>query len=557
MQPKSPRKSNGVNAIEINGQVFRKTPGVTYPRNYLKLKDVLAKAKAKGESVRDTELAWYRWLMQNDLWFLVTFGFGVPIELTNCRHWVESCDMVQTGPVSHTLDVWGREHGKSTIITQAGSLQDVLNDPETTCAIFSYAKPAAIKHMRPIKQVCEGSEFVQACFPDILYENPGSESTKWSEAEGLFVKRRGNQGEPTFSAFGLTEGMPTGGHYSLRVYDDVVTQDLVGTPEMIAKIKENFDMSQNLGTVHGRHRVIGTYYHHDDPLVYIRSKRDPITQDPIYLERKITSTTDGTFNGPSRYLPEKRLAELRTNRYMFATQHLLDPTPVGERALNPESLIEIDPKDIPSRLYRFMDVDPAGTEGKRVKGKKADAWGMMVFGVEPYLDDVGASDLYILDLFIDVCDHAQAMRQIVAMYLRGGRILKLGVEKVGQSSAEIHVASALRARGRMLSVESGSLQVLRPAGRKKEFRIESNLSWPLANGKIKISTAIPKAFRERLKLELEKFPFWHDDGLDLCAYAYDMIADYRFGRRPPEDETRDPYADDGDELPKENGWMTA
>lgn len=537
--------------------MFRKAPGVKYKHNLLKLKGVFDKARAEGKDVRQIELAYYRNLLQKDLWFLVTFGFYVPISLTNCRHWVEMCQMVETGPRSHTLDVWGREHGKSTIITQAGSLQDVLNDPEETCAIFSYSKPAALKHMRPIKQVCEGSEFVKACFPDILYDNPQSEATKWAEESGLFVKRRGNQGEPTFSCYGLTEGMPTGGHFSLRVYDDVVTQDLVNTPEMIAKIKENFDMSQNLGTVHGRHRVIGTYYHHDDPLVYIKSKRDPVSQKSIYLERRIPSTLDGTFNGPSRYLPESRLAELRTNRFMFATQHLLDPTPVGERALDPNSLIEIEPQRIPKRLYRFMVIDPAGTEGKRVKGKKTDAWAIMTFGVEPYLDDLGASELYILDLFIDACDHAQAMKQIVAMYMRGGRILKVGVEKVGQSSAEIHIAGALRARGRAISVEAGSLHILRPAGRKKEYRIESNLSWPLANGKIKISKSIPKAFRERLRLEIEKFPFWHDDGLDDLSYAYDMIADYRFGRRPVETGDRDPYDDGGDGPVSDHGWMTA
>jgi hypothetical protein len=44
-----------------------------------------------------------------------------------------------------------------------------------------------------------------------------------------------------------------------------------------------------------------------------------------------------------------------------------------------------------------------------------------------------------------------------------------------------------------------------------------------------ISNKIPSAYRERLRTEMDRFPFWHDDGLDALSYFYDMAKSYRFG----------------------------
>jgi hypothetical protein len=40
---------------------------------------------------------------------------------------------------------------------------------------------------------------------------------------------------------------------------------------------------------------------------------------------------------------------------------------------------------------------------------------------------------------------------------------------------------------------------------------------------------------------MEKFPFWHEDGLDALSYAVDMAKDHKFARRQvanPEDEKK-------------------
>jgi hypothetical protein len=145
--------------------------------------------------------------------------------------------------------------------------------------------------------------------------------------------------------------------------------------------------------------------------------------------------------------------------------------------------------------------------------------------------------------------------------LKGGRIIKLGVEKVGMSTMEVHISNALRAKGKIVTVEGGTLALLNPGGRTKQSRIEQALGWPLSNSKIFMSRAIPVEYRERLREELRRFPFWRDDACDSLAYIYDLIKDYRFPRAPEEDRRRE--ADGWAEFRKgedvkswiKNGWL--
>jgi hypothetical protein len=129
------------------------------------------------------------------------------------RPWLlDRCKEVQAAP-NDRLDLWSREHYKSTIITFGLTIQDILNDPETTIGIFSHTRPIAKGFLRQIKREFEANELLKSLFPDVLWTSPSKEAPKWSEDDGIVVKRKSNPKESTIEAWGLVDGQPTSKHY--------------------------------------------------------------------------------------------------------------------------------------------------------------------------------------------------------------------------------------------------------------------------------------------------------------------------------------------------------
>lgn len=482
--------------------------------------DVLRKPKYRLEVLKTLYLT--------DLWFLVWHGLGWGG--ANHPFIVDACREVQEGPRTRTVDEWARGHGKSTCITTGESIQRILNNPEERIAIFSYSARASRKFFHQIKRTFEDNLYLKQCFPDILYQDPQREAYKWSEEGGIFVKRKGSYKEATVEGFGLLDSMPTGSHFTGRIYDDILTEDVANSPELSDRIKELFDLSLNLGTFTDDDwvRVIGTPYRVGDVLQFIKDKRDPISGKQIYFSRQKPATEGGAWNGRSVFLPEHILAEARSNRRKFAAQQLVNPSPLEDVKLDYRLIRPIEASNIPSGLIKFMTIDPAGQ--RESETQEGDSWAIMAFGVENALDDLGAINFYILDLLIKVMTIDEALKAVFEMYERNSRIRKIGIEKVGMSTMEIHLANYMRSKGRIMTVENKGLEILKPAGRDKVQRIEDALLWPLVNSKVYMSSAVPLSERERLRLEMERFPHWKDDGVDSWAYGYDMLRNFRFSR---------------------------
>ena len=184
----------------------------------------------------------------NDRYFLLTVLLG----RQDAEHpWLfDRCREVERDPDGY-IDLWARFHYKSTIITFAGAIQEVMCDPEITIAIFSVIRPIAPGFPEQIKENSSkpkrSSGSTRMCFTPIRGRSvTDGRPSSWSVDGGITVKRKTNPKEATIEAHGLIDGQPTSRHFRLHVYDDVVTQDYL-SDDQIKKTTERWELADNLG----------------------------------------------------------------------------------------------------------------------------------------------------------------------------------------------------------------------------------------------------------------------------------------------------------------------
>lgn len=351
---------------------------------------------------------------------------------TDCLHpWIYArCREVEANPDGY-LDIWAREHYKSTIITFAGSIQEILNDPEITIAIFSHSKGIAKAFLRQIQLELETNGQLQDLFPEIFYKNPEAQSPMWSLDDGIVVKRRGNTKEATIEAHGLVDGMPTSRHFALRIYNDVVTDKSVGTPEQIEKTTSAWSLSDNLGKVGGRVWYEGTRYNFADTYSKIMERGSAIP-------RIHPATDNGMANGrPVLFSPKvwakKKIDQLESD---IACQMLCNPLAGTQRYFDPDDLQVYEVR--PSVLMAYLTIDPA-----RSKKKDSANTAMAVQGIDIH------GQKYLLDGFDHKMDLSERWSNMRDLYLKWKRMpgilgLKVGYETYGAQADMDYIEERMR-----------------------------------------------------------------------------------------------------------------
>jgi hypothetical protein len=352
---------------------------------------------ATPKELREEHNAVLRGLVENDLFLFI---YLVLKRTDLAKPWLyDRCREFQLNPNEH-IDLWAREHYKSTIITFAGTLFDIIANPEITIGIFSHTKPVARKFLGQIKYELESNPLFHELWPDIFWQNPQKESPKWSEDSGILVKRRSNPKEMTIEASGLVDGQPTGRHYALRVYDDVVTVESVSTPEQIEKTTRGYEMSDNLGTVGGTFRIIGTRYHLFDTYRSIMDRGAAKVR--IY-----PATDDGSVTGKPVLMSQEVLnAKMATQGvYTFSCQMLQNPVADASMGFKMQWLRygEVLYENAMNDLFRVLICDPAGSKQRKnndytsmwVLGYGADRIWRVLDGIRDRINLTDRAALYI------------------------------------------------------------------------------------------------------------------------------------------------------------------
>jgi hypothetical protein len=344
------------------------------------------------------------------------------------------CREVERAPAGY-IDLWAREHYKSTIITFGGAIQRMLQDPEITIGIFSHINAIASDFLRQIKVELETNQTLKAAFPDILWNDPAKQAQRWSVEGGLVVKRKTNPKEATFEASGLVDGQPVGKHFRLRIYDDVVTDKSVSTPEQIQKTTDSYSLSQSLGVIGGDEWMIGTRYSYADTYEWI-IKRGAL------IPRIYPATEDGTRDGKPVFFSnnewQKRL--IKNTDSDIACQYMQNPLSGQQRMFDIEDLQEYEIR--PGTIAVYVMCDPA-----RSKKKDSANTAIVVVGVDY------AANKYLLDGFNHKMDLQERWENFSRMYskwksMSGVQAIYMGYESFGAQADLDYFREQMRLPGR-------------------------------------------------------------------------------------------------------------
>lgn len=503
-----------------------------------------------------------------DLWQEVIGLFGVRGKaalgradrfylLTNLLHrpdaihpWLYArCREVEAQP-DECLDLWSRFHYKSTIITFAGSIQEILKDPEITIGLFAYVKGLAAKFLGQIKYELETNEELKATYPDVLWADPKRDARRagasWDQYR-IDVKRATNPKEGTVEAHGLTDGQPTGAHFKLRVYDDVVTRESVTSPEMVKKTTECWELSDNLkSTESARRWHIGTRYSFADTYGEILERK-------ILKPRIYPATDDGTPNGRPVFLSKEVWEDTKLNqRTTLSAQMLQNPSAGNEAMFRKDDLRFIDVR--PGTLNVYIMVDPASS-----KKKGSDRTAMPVIGVD------ASRNKYLLDGFchkMSLPERWTNMTQLRRHWMRqqGVQNVYVGYERFGMRSDLEHFEEKMKDTGESFDIKElnwpqdspaakqDRIQRLVPDFAKGKFFLTAVVTQEVDGKTVPAESSRQRQMRERgeayrilkptrqrdhegsvyalNKVFLDEYlvyPFSkHDDFLDACSRIYDM-----------------------------------
>ena len=350
------------------------------------------------------------------------------------------CREVEAEP-NGRLDLWAREHFKSSIITFGLTIQDILRDPEITFGIFSHTRPIAKAFLRQIMRELEENKALKAAFPDVLWED-ARQAPKWSEDDGIIVRRQTNPNEATVEAWGLVDGQPVSKHFRVLLYDDIVVQASVTTPEMIQKTMSRLEESYSLGQTNGGvRRFIGTRWHFNDAYSTIKERGTA-------LPREHPGRVGGTEEGESVYWSEEAHLEKRRDYgpYTYAAQILLNPKADALQGFKREWLRHYKRMTGVAKMNGYILVDAASS-----KKKGSDYTGMNVVGLN--VD----KKRYVLDMVRDRLNLKERSDRLFALHRKwsaaGLKIQHVRYEKYGLMADVEHLKSRMEAENYRFRIE--------------------------------------------------------------------------------------------------------
>lgn len=424
---------------------------------------------------------------------------------------------MEESPDGH-LDLWARGHYKSTIITYAKTIQDILashgedplpewNGVEPTFGIFAHTRPIAKAFLRQIKREFEYNPFLIHLFPDIAWVKT-SDAPKWNEDDGIVVRRKSNPKEATVEAWGLVDGQPTSKHFNVLVWDDTVTRESVNTPDMIRKTTEAWEHSLNLGDEEPIQRMIGTRYSYGDTYGVVIGRKS--LKPRIY-----PATEDGTLKGKPVFLTQAQLdVKIQNMGPITASSQLMqNPLADSKQSFSRDWLRYYREASNWRAMNRALLVDPAS---KKKLG--SDYTAMAIVAKAP------DNNYYLLDAIRDRLNLAERVQAAMSLH-RKWSPQRTGWESYG-AQADIEYLKEIQER------ENYRFEVQELGGKLAKIDRINRLVPPFSEGRFYLPESIMRANHEHKIIDVvqqlveEELLTWpvpaHDDLADAISRVFDV-----------------------------------
>ena len=276
------------------------------------------------------------------------------------------------------LNIWSRYHCKSTLMTFAFTIFNLIQNPNETIGIFSVTKGIADEFVGQIKTELETNELLIALYPDRFYQNPDKDSPRWTIDRGFITKRTiESLKDASVRGFGLVGSNFTGHRLSITIWDDAVNEQNVTSSDMVMKTDKAWELSLNVGFPGTRRYAIGTFYAAGDTYHTMANRGFRLRMHPCYrIDRENSRFEKGTglpidvkYHKDESVLYSKKhidSEEVKMGPTTFAIQMLCNPNAGDIAGFRYEwfRTYDNDPADIRSDGNAIILVDPANDKKK-------------------------------------------------------------------------------------------------------------------------------------------------------------------------------------------------
>lgn len=371
-----------------------------------------------------------------------------------------SYEMARCAQYDHdgVMTMAGRGHGKSITFDFGLGIFLYIKTPTSSTCIWSVTRALAKSHLRAKRNEFENNHLLAETWPDRFWAGkPRIQASSWSLDEGLAMPQLPpSRNEMSFEAWGLVDqAFPTGKHFDVMIFDDVVDERCITSPEMIAASRQTHDMAGGVEMPGGCKRIyIGTPYADGDTGVQLieegvvrlraRPAVDPKRQDTEVRKK---------LGGAPVFLTEKQmLKKLATMGQNYYSQMLLDPNKGRRGTLDVEQLryYETDPDEERLGKNVYLCVDPNGGFDPTAN----DPMAMTVWGLG------GDRNFYLLDAWLGHLDPGARHDLIVAKRAQW-MPLEVRIEEMTIGSDSYWLREAQERTGHRFEVASIRVETMR------------------------------------------------------------------------------------------------